>query len=74
MNMHERYEAIKANRKKLDECKQHAFADVSPPFYLGQCFVCDNCGGHMQAVEACQYARGFHAAGGNPNLIIPNFA
>jgi hydrogenase maturation factor HypF (carbamoyltransferase family) len=73
MNMTERYEAIKANRRKLDECKQHAFIDASPPYHMYHAFHCTNCGGHMQAIEAAQYARGFKAAGGNPNLIIPNF-
>ncbi len=63
---------VKANRKALDECKQHAFGEI-PALFLGVKLHCCNCGGHMMAIEACQYTRGFEAAGGDPNQIITGF-
>lgn len=69
---HELYLAIKANRQLLDECKQHNFGEL-PPLAFRVMLACRNCGGHMDAVQATQYALGFEAAGGDPNQIIAGF-
>ena len=65
-------EDIKANRLKLDECKQHQFAEI-PELFIGVKLECIKCGGKMDAIQACQYALGFEAAGGDPNQIIAGF-
>lgn len=67
------YEQVKANRIKLDACLKHRFNIGEPPYQLGEKFVCANCAGTIDAVQAYAYARGFEAAGGNPNEIIPGF-
>lgn len=63
---------IKANRLKLDECKKHEFAEI-PELFIGVKLTCKKCGGKMDALQACQYALGFEAAGGDPNQIIAGF-
>lgn len=71
-----KYAAIKENRVKLDSCPRHHF-DVSQVDFskllIGEKFTCTLCGGTMNATEASQYARGYEAAGGNPDEIIANF-
>lgn len=69
----ERLALIKANRKRLNECKKHRFKLGELPYTLGTKFVCDNCAGVMPAVEAYQYILGYEAAGGNANDVAPGF-
>lgn len=68
----ELFEQIKANRAKLDACPRHAFGEL-PPLAFGVKLTCQRCGGTLGAIEAAQYARGFEAAGGNPDEIIADF-
>lgn len=63
---------IKANQKRLDECKRHHFP-TTPPLTLNVKFTCANCGGVINALNAYAYARGYAAAGGDPNDIFPGW-
>lgn len=69
-------EEIKANQKRLDECKCHRFPTwpehVSQR--LGLKVDCINCGGTLDARMAYAYTRGYVAAGGDGNDIIPNWS
>lgn len=69
----EMFEAVKANRAKIDGCARHRFEIGDPPYTFGQKFTCSNCGGTMDAVQAFRYCQGFKAAGGNPNEVIPGY-
>lgn len=68
-------EEIRSNQKRLDECKRHHFPTW--PTHLsariGLKVDCTNCGGSMCALQAAAYARGYAAAGGDPNHIIPGW-
>lgn len=64
---------IKANRKLLDGCLRHKFDIGEPPYRLGMQLHCLNCNGKLDAVQAYAYARGYEAAGRDPNEIIPGF-
>lgn len=64
---------IKANREALNNCKQHSFVVPDAPFPFKLKLKCSNCGGWMDAIQAMEYARGWKAAGRDPNEIIPNF-
>lgn len=64
---------IKANRARLDGCARHRF-DLGPgPYKFGLKLTCLNCGGIIDAIQAYAYARGYEAAGKDPNEIIPGF-
>lgn len=66
-------EEIKANQSLLDNCKRHhfpTFGDV----VLGMKLDCSKCGGRMDAIQAAAYTRGYVAAGGNGNDIIPGWS
>jgi hypothetical protein len=67
------FEQVKANRAKIDGCRKHRFDIGDPPYRFGQKFVCANCGGEMDAVQAFRYCQGYEAAGGDPNEVIPGF-
>ena len=67
------YAAIKANQKRLDNCKRHRFDLGDPPYHFGMKVTCQNCGGEMDAIKAFVYVQGYEAAGGDPNDVIPNF-
>lgn len=66
-------ERIKANREALNNCKQHSFVVPDAPLPFKLKLKCSNCGGWMDAIQAMEYARGWKAAGRDPNEIIPNF-
>ena len=65
------WEEVKANRARLDRCTRHAF--VGGAVKLGQPVTCTACSGTLGLVDASYYIRGFMAAGGDPNLIWPNW-
>lgn len=71
-------EEIKSNQKRLDSCKQHRFPTWPPPEVLAFKFrhkvTCCNCGGEMDALQAASYTRGYVAAGGNGNDVIPDWS
>lgn len=64
---------IRANRNALEQCPRHDFESTNPPYEIGQKFKCRECKGLMPAIEALAYARGYQAAGGDPNKIIEGF-
>ncbi len=68
-------EEIKANQQRLDECKRHHFPTWPSGIsrHLGLKVDCCNCGGQLDARMAASYTRGYAAAGGNPNDIIPGW-
>lgn len=68
-------EEIRANQALLDGCKQHHFPTwpLNISGHLGLKVDCCNCGGTMDARMAASYTRGFKAAGGDPNKIIPGW-
>lgn len=67
-------EQIKANRLKLNSCARHDFGNVigdrsgglSPRQNMR---ICQNCGGSMEDRDVILYAKGYKAAGGNPDDI-----
>lgn len=60
---------VKANNRKLHACPAHKF---DPSGYrMGMKLTCQNCDGEMRAPDIMNYARGYQAAGGNPDLIWP---
>lgn len=66
------FERIKANHAKLDACPRHDFGEIGEVTF-GMKLTCKRCGGEMHAIRANDYARGYEAAGGNPDEIIANF-
>lgn len=66
------FERIKENRAKLDACPRHDFGEL-PEIVFGLQLKCKRCEGLMDATRANDYARGYEAAGGNPDEIIANF-
>lgn len=67
------WEAIKANRKRLNECPKHRFEIGEPPYRLMQKATCLHCHGEMELTTIDEYLRGYRAAGGNPNDIVPGW-
>lgn len=65
--------AIRANRKRLDECPKHRFEIGEPPYRLGAKATCMHCHGEMELTSIDEYLRGYRAAGGNPNDIVPGW-
>lgn len=66
---------IKENRRKLNACPKHLFDDVGalPPgggtaWRKRRC--CANCGGFMEDKDIVQYARGYMAAGRDPDEVM----
>lgn len=70
----ELFEQIKANRRRLDAYPKHRFDLGEPPYRFGEKATCQNCGGSMDLTDIGQYARGYAAAGGNPNDVVPNWS
>ena len=60
---------VKANHAKKNSCSLHQF-DAPPKMKLGQYYFCKNCGWKTRIVEIGHYARGYEAAGGNPDDIM----
>lgn len=71
-------EEIRANQNRLDGCKRHHFPTLPPNGEIPVSFAlkldCSNCGGRIDALQAYAYARGYEAAGGDPNEIIPGWS
>lgn len=65
---------IRANQDKLDACPKHLFDLGEPPYSIGQRHTCLNCGGVEKLTAIGDYVRGYIAAGGNPNDIVPNWS
>ena len=65
------WEDVKANRARLDACPRHAFAPL--PVKIGQPVTCTVCSGTLGLVDVSYYIRGFVAAGGDPNVVWPNW-
>lgn len=67
---------IKENQARLDACSKHHFpswpTDISTHLHLK--VDCSKCGGTIDALRAASYARGYAAAGGDPNEIIPGWS
>lgn len=72
------WEEIKANQERLDGCKRHHFPTLPDtaaiPTALGLKLQCSKCGGTIDARMAYAYTRGYIAAGGDGNDIIPNWS
>lgn len=66
------FKQIQVNRETLNNCKRHLFI-MPETISFKQKLKCSNCGGWMDAVHAMEYARGYQAAGRDPNEIIPGF-
>ena len=77
--MAEAYALAAANRDKLDGCPRHCFPDPIPAqgegviAMFGRKMVCSNCGGKVDLVAINYYVRGYEAAGGNGNDIVPGW-
>lgn len=69
-------DSIAENRRRLNSCPAHQF-DVSgidwERGFLPTRFTCMNCDGSLPELSAVEYARGFAAAGGNPETVIEGF-
>lgn len=68
--------AIAENRQRLNGCLLHYFDttgmfDAKEPPALLRCVMCQ---GILPLEIAAEYARGFAAAGGNPELVVPGFS
>lgn len=62
---------IRANTKKLDNCKLHKFSgERMPP---GNKHTCLNCGGQMKGSDVLWYIAGYEAGGGDCNDIYPGW-
>lgn len=71
---HVMLEEIRANQKRLDECKRHHFPTFPERLMFRHKLTCANCGGEIDALQAYAYTRGYIAAGGNGNDIIPGWS
>lgn len=72
-HLHELWLQAKANRERLEGCAKHFFDLGAPPYSLGAKCHCTRCGGVMDLVVIDQYARGYAAAGGDPNDVVKNY-
>lgn len=70
---------VNENRRRLDACPRHLFPERVPGIeggvgaMLGQKIRCKKCGGEMDLVALNYYVRGFEAAGGNGNDVLPGW-
>lgn len=70
---------IEANNAKLNACPRHFFGltdeDIAKGvgYMIGQKVTCQRCGGQLRLTDVNQYVRGFAAAGGNPNDVLPGW-
>jgi hypothetical protein len=62
---------IQANSKLIANCPRHRVDPTNHKF--GQKMTCLNCGGKRDAYSFLMYARGYKAAGGDPNDIWPGW-
>lgn len=77
INPHLLFEEIQANQMRLDNCPRHHFPTMPDaarlPYMIGLKLDCATCGGSIDALQAYAYTRGYAAAGGNPNDVIPGW-
>ena len=75
----ELYAKINENRKRLDACPRHFFGPDVPGIeggvaaMFGRKIECRHCKGEMDLVALNYYVRGYEAAGGNGNDILPGW-
>ena len=69
------WDEVKANLQRLHTCPKHHFPpeSLSEKRVSGREYTCSVCGGTMKLSEAAEYIRGYKAAGGNPNDILPGW-
>ena len=60
---------VKANLSRRNGCSRHHF-EARDKYRLGDRLTCANCGTAMRLSEIGLYARGFMAAGGNPDDVL----
>lgn len=69
-------DSVAVNRRILNGCTAHQF-DASVIDWerglLPARFECLRCGGWLPELAAIEYARGFAAAGGDPDAVIEGF-
>lgn len=67
------------NVARLDACPRHFFrmtdeqVAAGPGALFGAKLTCERCGGRMDMLGVNQYIRGYTAANGNPNDIMPGW-
>lgn len=67
--------AMQENRRVLNKCLLHYF-DTTGIFESAEApalLRCVMCKGFLPFEQAAEYARGFAAAGGDPELVMPGF-
>jgi hypothetical protein len=62
---------VRENQRKLKNCPRHRFA--GGPIKLGAKHTCLWCGGSISNSDLLSYCRGFAAAGGDPNVVYPEW-
>lgn len=68
-----------ANVEQLNACPRHHFVmtdeqvAAGPAALFGAKLTCQRCNGRMDMLGVNQYVRGFKAAGGNPNDVMPGW-
>lgn len=73
-------EEVKANTARLKLCTLHQFPAYPPLKSQGsrslpvRHLTCIRCGGQVDVINAIYYVRGYVAAGGNAEQIIPNWS
>lgn len=61
---------VQENSRRLAACTQHRFnKEVS----FGKPWLCQSCGGRMDAGQVLAYCEGFKAAGGDPTAVWPPY-
>lgn len=64
---------IRQNQDRVRGCAVHRFPAIGDTYRLGQKLTCLNCGGVMDLREVGNYLRGFAAAGGDPQIVLPDW-
>lgn len=59
---------VRENARRLYSCPRHSFGIVLSG-HIKNNHVCRNCCGNMSERDIILYARGYKAAGGNPNDV-----
>lgn len=67
------YKRVRINRIRLDACPKHRFDVATFAIKFGAKSTCLECGGEMSVLDVAQYVRGYGAAGGDPNDVLPGF-
>lgn len=68
-----------ANVERLNACPRHLFemtdeqVNAGPAALFGKKLECHRCNGRMDMIHVNQYVRGYEAAGGNANDILPGW-